>query len=292
MRLRHLEVVNAIRIMGTLSGAARLLHMTQPAVTQILQSAEKQLGYDLFRRTRGRLEPTAEALVIFPELESLDRQVVKLQQLTANLQSGEASQLRVLASPALAQSVMPQILTRFLRKHPDARVVVRTEYSSKVIADLALREADIGLVFDSERHPAIEFVPLADIPLVAVGPRGSFRAGQPIALDALLAKPLVAPDTTDPIWRVLSQTCEQHGWPLHSRLSIKLYQAAMAAAASGLGVTVVDAWTARSADHAILDVAPIRPLLTVPVGVVRAATASQSGFASDFIAFCRDVLSS
>lgn len=293
MRLRHLEVVNAIRITGTLSGAARLLHMTQPAVTQILQSAEAQLGYELFRRVRGRLEPSAEAMVIFPELESLDRQIVKLQQLTANLRSGEASGLRVLCSPALAQAVMPQIVARFLNKRPNARISVRAEYSSRVIADLALRQADIGLVYEHAPHPAIEFVPLAEVPLVVVGRRGfagAHEPGTPLGLEAVLAMPLIAPDPIDPIGRLLAQACQAHGWTLDSRLSVLLYQAALAMAVEGLGVTVIDAVTALSADRAVMDVIPLEPRMVLRVGAVRAATTSQSGLAGDFIALCRKVL--
>ena len=44
MRLKHIEVFNAVMLTGSVSGAARLLHVTQPAVTQTLQHAELQLG--------------------------------------------------------------------------------------------------------------------------------------------------------------------------------------------------------------------------------------------------------
>ena len=55
MRLKHIEVFNAIMLTGSASAAARLLHVSQPAVTQTLQHAELQLGYALFTRQRNRL---------------------------------------------------------------------------------------------------------------------------------------------------------------------------------------------------------------------------------------------
>ena len=61
MKLKHLEIFHAVMLAGTISGAARLLHLTQPAATQALQSAERQLGYALFTRQKNRLVPTAEA---------------------------------------------------------------------------------------------------------------------------------------------------------------------------------------------------------------------------------------
>ena len=44
MRLRHIEVFHAIMQAGTISGAAQLLHISQPAVTKVLQHCELQLG--------------------------------------------------------------------------------------------------------------------------------------------------------------------------------------------------------------------------------------------------------
>ena len=57
MRLRHIEIFQAIRQTGSISGAAQLLHVSQPAVTKVLQHAELQLGFPLFLRVRGKLQP-------------------------------------------------------------------------------------------------------------------------------------------------------------------------------------------------------------------------------------------
>jgi len=53
MRLRHIEVVHAVLLTGSVSAAARLLHITQPAVSRALQHAELQLGFPLFERWRS-----------------------------------------------------------------------------------------------------------------------------------------------------------------------------------------------------------------------------------------------
>ncbi|MCB1974687.1 MAG: LysR family transcriptional regulator, partial [Burkholderiaceae bacterium] len=66
MRLRHIEVFNAVMVTGSVSGAARLINITQPAVSRTLKHAELQLGFPLFERTGGRLVATAEARSLFP----------------------------------------------------------------------------------------------------------------------------------------------------------------------------------------------------------------------------------
>ena len=71
MRLRHIEIFQAIRQTGSVSAAAQLLHVSQPAVTKVLQHAELQLGFPLFLRVRGKLQPTPEALALESEVEKV-----------------------------------------------------------------------------------------------------------------------------------------------------------------------------------------------------------------------------
>ena len=51
MRLRHIEIFQAIRQTGSVSAAAQLLHVSQPAVSKVLQHAELQLGFQGARQT-------------------------------------------------------------------------------------------------------------------------------------------------------------------------------------------------------------------------------------------------
>jgi DNA-binding transcriptional LysR family regulator len=64
MRLRHIEIFQAILQTGSVTGAASLLNISQPAASKALQHAEAQLGFSLFTRVRGKLESTAEARIL------------------------------------------------------------------------------------------------------------------------------------------------------------------------------------------------------------------------------------
>ena len=61
MRLRHIEVFNAVMLTGSVSAAARLMNVTQPAVSRILAHAELQLGFALFQRVKGKRPPSPGA---------------------------------------------------------------------------------------------------------------------------------------------------------------------------------------------------------------------------------------
>lgn len=82
MNLRQLEVFYAIMQAGTVSGAARLLHVSQPNVTRVLAHTEQQLSFALFERVKGRLVPTQEAKALLPEAEKVYQQLGQFRSLT------------------------------------------------------------------------------------------------------------------------------------------------------------------------------------------------------------------
>ena len=71
MNLRHLEVFHAIMQAGSVTGAAHLLNVTQPAVSNVLRHAEQQMKFRLFERVAGRLQPTPEARDLFPDVQEI-----------------------------------------------------------------------------------------------------------------------------------------------------------------------------------------------------------------------------
>ena len=102
MRLRHIEIFQAIRQTGSISGAAQLLHVSQPAVTKVLQHAELQLGFPLFLRVRGKLQPTPEALELEREVDKVSESLQGVRRLAQNLRRAPGHSLRIGATPALS----------------------------------------------------------------------------------------------------------------------------------------------------------------------------------------------
>src|SRR5947207_4806163 len=192
MRLRHIEVFNAIMVTGTVSAAARLLNVSQPSVTRVLQHAELRLGFPLFRRAQGRLLATEEAIALHAEVEKLFVQLDAVRRLADNLRRGESGHLRVLAIPSLAQSVLADALAELRKQRPSMSFEVRTLHSREIIAALLLREADLGFVFEAPAHAAIHADEIGQCELVVAIPRGAVeQQGATIAIDALCALPQI-----------------------------------------------------------------------------------------------------
>lgn len=157
MRLKHIEAFNALMLTGTVSGAARLLHVTQPAVTQTLKLAELQLGYPLFTRQRNRLVPTREAQALYPEVQRLMTQLEAVRRLAGALGGGgPGAGLRILIVPSLAVRALPEALTIFRRRHADMPISVRALHSNEVAQAMALREGDVGIVYGNAGHSGLQ----------------------------------------------------------------------------------------------------------------------------------------
>ena len=276
MRLRHIEVFNAIMLTGSVSAAARLINITQPAVSRTLQHAEIQLGFALFQRAKGRLTPTTEALTLFPHIERLFAQLDEVQRLATSLRGGQvAGELRIVSVLALSYDILPRALARFKKKHPDIVVSVEALHSPQIASSLMLQEADVGFVFSTLSHPSLTHEPLAECAMVCVVPKGllparKLRLGQ-LSLADLVDVPVINLDARDPVGTRLSQACREAGVGLNSYVTVQTYHAALAMAHHGLGVALVDACTAVSADRSKVEVLALEPAIHVPVQALRLA---------------------
>src|SRR5688572_4499152 len=116
MRLRHIEIFQALLQTGTLTGAAKLLSISQPAATKLLQQAERELGFVLFSRAGGHLRLSSEGQLLRERIESISDELRELRRLAQSIRCDSGQQhLRVVSTPALAETVVPRAIAR-LRK--------------------------------------------------------------------------------------------------------------------------------------------------------------------------------
>ena len=295
MRLRHIEVFHAVMLTGSVSGAARLMNVTQPAVSRLLQHAELQLGFPLFQREKGRLAATSEALTLYPHIERLFAQLDDVQRLAATLKAGrQHGELRVLTVLALSYELLPRAIAAFRREHPDVRITMQSLHSPQIMSALLLQEADLGLVFSPVVHPALVAEPLAQARMVCVVPQAlmeqPWRTRHALTLADLVDRPIAGLDMQDPVGRSLGQACREAGVGLDYRLTVQTYHAALALAHHGLGIALVDSCTALSADPQRVTVLALEPPIAVPVNCLRSAARPDSVAARAFVRHVRQTL--
>lgn len=245
MRLRHIETLHAVMVTGTISGAARLLNVTQPAATQALQHAELQLGYKLFRRVKNRLVPTQEALALYSEVDKLFVQLESVRRLSSSLARDPGAELRILIAPSLTSHLLPMALQRFRRRYKETPIGVRTEHSRDIAQAIALREADVGIAYGSHPHPAISESPVATGRLVCVREKMKQQRSS-IRLAELADQPVIRLHHKDPLGFVLADAASRLGIEFTGGITVQTYQTALSLAEYGFGPALVDEFTAAN----------------------------------------------
>jgi DNA-binding transcriptional LysR family regulator len=268
MRLRHIEVFHAVMQAGTISGAAQVLHISQPAVTKVLQHCELQLGLQLFERIRGKLYPRPEAHRLFAETEKITRDLAGIRRLAATLKGRSVETVRLVATPSLALSLLPPALAAWRQAFPHTQCELSTQHTDAIVDILRIGEADLALSLRDPRHPRVVAEPIAEGALVAVARAGTWtgvQQCQPLTLQELSAPEagLVGLQPSDPLGELIAAAFDAADCAPASRTVVQTYQLARGLVESGGGIALVDpftAWWPRSESLQHRAVEPVMPV--------------------------------
>ena len=154
MRFRQIEVFHAVYTTGSISAAARVLHVSQPSVSKVLHHTEQQLGLALFRLVRGRLVATDEAHALFVEASEVFKRLTSLQKTADNLRDQADGRIRLAVVPSLGLHIAPLAIARFRERHPDTTFVVKTLHHDELFEALHERTCDIAIAYETTRREA------------------------------------------------------------------------------------------------------------------------------------------
>jgi DNA-binding transcriptional LysR family regulator len=218
-------------------------------VTKVLQHAELQLGMPLFERVRGKLYPKPEAHRLFAETEKLHRDLQGIRRLAASLKGHAVETIRLVSTPTIAISVLPQAMSAWRREFPGTRCELATHHTSEIVNMLRLGEADLALSLQDPRHPGILAEPLAQGMMTVIAPSGTWREeelSQPLTAEGLVGE-LIGYSDNDPLGEMVVAACEAQDVEPVFRTVVQTYQIARSLVEAGGGMAVVDPFTAASA---------------------------------------------
>lgn len=266
MRLRYIEVFQAVLQAGTLTGAARLLNISQPAATKLLQQAERQLGFPLFNRVRGRLLLTQEAVLLRNRMEKIADELGELRRLVANLKPAGHQTLRIVSTPTLANTLVPCVVTQLREADAELEIELFTQHTREMLNSILLRESDVGLTLQHIDHPGVHCQLLCQGVVVAIGPAGYWPAeqlGEPLPVKALAGAPLVGIALKDELGRRLYAHLEDLPSPPHIATWVQTYQMARCLVGLGHGIALVDPFTATGNSDPAVQVRELKPHIAV-----------------------------
>ena len=124
--------MHAVISSGTATGAATALGISQPGISNLLAQLEADTNLVLFKRSRGRLLPTPEALVLFNEIDTMTRCLEQVEQTVVDLQNQRGGHLQMVSTHALSHGFLPKLISEFVGEQPDLLVSFDARYSRKI----------------------------------------------------------------------------------------------------------------------------------------------------------------
>lgn len=264
MKLAHLEVCNAVLLAGSVTGAARLLHVSQPAVTQMLQSAENQLGFKLFLREKNRLIPTGEALALQPQVLEIAAQIERLRDLSRGLATRQSTLLRIDASPSVAAMLLPACLKKFAALFPNVSCHVETHAQSFIVERLMRMQSDVGFALASLPNPAVIEEVIAQGAGMCVAPLGMLARSKSFVTWKDLGKcRLIRISANGQYGGLMIEAAHYGGEMQPGNMAVTTNCLAMRLAEEGMGAAAIDSFTAAAADRSRVRVLPLLPAVAV-----------------------------
>jgi len=264
MRLRHIEVIQAILQTGHLGTAAEWLQLPVGDVDATLKDAEQQLGFMLFASVRGRLQATRETLELQAHISHLYEALEPVQRLASRLKLHHAPALRALCTPPLANQLLPQSIAVLRRRFQDTPCNLSSQPTREIVRSLLLHEADVGLSLHDPQHPQIQSSVLAEGKLQLLAPHGWLKPKQKyIALQDLAGQSLIGLEGHDPLSRVLDAKLQALRPLPVIQTRVQTYQMMRSMVEAGEGLAIVDPFTASGAREAGLDACPVSPPIMV-----------------------------
>ncbi|PLP99128.1 LysR family transcriptional regulator [Cupriavidus pauculus] len=244
---RQIEVFRMVMRLGSARRAAEALHISQPAVTQIVLQLEKSARLRLFDRSKGRMVPTAEAAALMDEVERVYVGLDAVQRKIDLLRSHEDTVLRVGALHAMAASVMPLAVANFTHSYPRSHCRLEVDSSRGLRERLLQRELDLAFMGDEVDTSGLTASEFYAVPAVCIVPATHpFAARGRIGVADLADAPLIGLDAADPAQRQLQSAFAGHGHTPRFVATTPYSHTQCALVLAGVGLAITNPLVART----------------------------------------------
>lgn len=145
MKHRQVEAFRYVMQTGTTAQAAKLMSVTQPAVSRLIADLEYHLKFKLFERSKGRLLPTPEATQFYSAVDRFFIGIEELEHSAQQLRDRSPTSLKIFATPALSTSIVPKAISRFRKLHANVAFQLESASYTQIALRLQTHQASLGI---------------------------------------------------------------------------------------------------------------------------------------------------
>jgi DNA-binding transcriptional LysR family regulator len=293
--LKHLRYFVAAAERGSVTAAAREIHVSQPSISEAIAHLEAVFDLQLFLRHHAQgLSPTPAGRRLLLEARSLLAHADDLEQSARGLADALAGDLDVGCFITFASLLMPGLLGAFAARFPDIRIRLHEDHTEALLASLRGGRFDLALTYDLNLGADLDFEALAEVPFHVILPARHRLARRPaVSLKELVDEPLVLlglPQSRDYFLSVF------YGLGLQPRVAHETpsFEMVRGLVANGHGYSVMHSRpvSEQALDGMRLVYRPVaEKIRPTQLGLVRRKDARPRRMATAFAEFCKQFLS-
>lgn len=282
-----IQAFHAAALSGTTSGAAEMLGIGQPAVSRHIASLERRLGVTLFERLPRGLRLTAVGQQLLDEAITTLEGVVRFQRVAEELRLMQRGHLNIIASAPIARGLLPLAIRSFKHTHVDVTIALDTVPRRDLPRRLDGQQFDLGFVALPCDYPAESMVAERGFRGMCIVPPDHHFAGRTsLHLRDVIEEPLIClPQGT--VWRTRLDAAIDE---LHANLkpAVEAQTEIADLVHAGVGIAVVDPFTAQTAQMSGLVARPVTPSISYEMAILEPVARPSNVLAKEFVRHARD----
>jgi LysR family hydrogen peroxide-inducible transcriptional activator len=146
MTITQLEYIVAVDTYKSFILAAEKCFVTQPTLSMQVQKLEDMLRVKIFDRTHQPIVATEVGIEIIAQARIMLAESYKIKEIVTDRQKELSGELKIGIIPTIAPYLLPKIITRFIEKYPQVKLVVWEQNTEHIIQQLKLGMIDCGIL--------------------------------------------------------------------------------------------------------------------------------------------------
>ncbi len=238
--LQRLRLIVALAEEGSVTAAAKVVGMSQPALSQNLRVIERHYGFAFLMRAGRRTVLTMPARLVVEYARRILRLVDESDRAVSDLLHLRSGSLALGASTTPGTYLVPRVLAEFRVRHPDVELRLRIGDTREVARWVQAGTVDLGVIGETAESHGLVITPFRRDELVVVSPLSHPLATVPrLDAEALAAHPLIVREVGSSTRETLERALRGAGRALRVQFELGSTEAILHAVAAGLGASVV-----------------------------------------------------
>lgn len=226
--------------------AAEFLHMTQPAVSQYIQSLERAVGTKLLERSNKYVRLNKAGEIVYHHAKEILGLYDRMQYLVDDLRHSASGDISIGASYTYGEYVLPHIISKVMKQYPGVKPTITIGNTQEIEERVAGKQLDIGVVEGGMKHDKLRMEPIAsDRMSIIVGAEHRLAKEGKTKLTNLHGETWIVRESGSGTREATDKMFAKHGIIPDKIMEFGSTQIIKESVEAGLGISLLSHWAIR-----------------------------------------------